>query len=92
MDCLKAVIVRKRTLCWLSSKLSFLLNINNFKHFHKIQGDEDLDGGMNGIFLLHETYDLNLTAFSMGRIEVPGQPGAFIQSNHELSTKDLVSE
>ncbi len=46
---------------------------------------------MNGIFLLHETYDLNLTAFSLGQIEVPGQPGKIFQSKFQLNARDLVS-
>jgi len=49
-----------------------------------------LEGALNGIFLLHETYDLNLTAFSLGLIEVPGQPGAYFQTSHQLNAKDLV--
>jgi hypothetical protein len=39
---------------------------------------------LNGIFLLHETYDLNLTAFSLGQVEVPGQKGRILQSDHQV--------
>lgn len=47
-------------------------------------GESELEGALNGIFLLHETYDLNLTAFSLGQVEIPGQPGEILQSDHQV--------
>ena len=49
----------------------------------------ELEGALNGIFLLHETYDLNLTAFSLGQIEVPGQPGKILQSNQQVKNEQI---
>ena len=52
-------------------------------------GEDELEGALNGIFLLHETYDLNLTAFSLGQVEVPGQKGNFLQSDHQVLVIDF---
>ncbi len=51
---------------------------------------EDLQGAAAGIFLLHETYNLNLKRLAEGELEVPGSGGKeFIPSASKLDSQDL---
>lgn len=48
----------------------------------------DLEGASNGIFLLQETYDLDMKDFALGRIRNP-QTGEMIMGQKQLSASDL---
>ncbi|XP_059097158.1 prolyl 4-hydroxylase subunit alpha-2-like isoform X2 [Tigriopus californicus] len=48
----------------------------------------DLEGATNGIFLLQETYDLDMKEFALGRIRDP-QTGEMIEGQKQLSAFDL---
>lgn len=44
-----------------------------------------VEGAANGIFLLHETYNLNLTKFAEGELEVPGSTaGEVVSGVHKV--------
>ena len=50
----------------------------------------DVHGAFNGIFLLHETYEMDLKKFSRGLVEVPGSDGKReIAGEIALADKDL---
>lgn len=53
----------------------------------------DVHGAFNGIFLLHETYEMDLKKFSRGLVEVPGSGGKReVAGEIALTDKDLVRD
>ena len=53
----------------------------------------DVQGAFNGIFLLHETYEMDLKKFSRGLVEVPGSDGKReVAGEISLTDKDLARD
>ena len=54
----------------------------------KFPDESNIEGAFNGLFLLHETYDLNLKEVAAGKIKIPGTEN-YIETDFKLFPKDL---
>ncbi len=60
--------------------------------FDDLPKQSDLEGAAGGLFLLHETYNLDLKKFSQGKVEIPGDTGkekTVISFDAKLDAADL---
>ena len=91
----------KRITSFYLNKSPSIINLTRYEHFETIITDleefpekDQLSGAFDGLFLLHETYNLNLSDLSKGYINVPGplyDDGSKnkIQSPYECSAMDF---
>ena len=53
----------------------------------------DVEGALSGVFLLHETYEMDLKKLSRGLVEVPGSDGKReVAGEITMTDKDLGRE